>query len=128
MGDPDVASLQSHRLQYFKTRELCLRPGLSLKRVVALWYELSARASPWTIADVGGGFGGDVQVSRGAECIMLSREFFCKHATEMGKKKVQELVRPYPDEVTFQESLQRKANWDLFKHTLIEDITSLPVR
>ena len=58
---------------------------------------------------------------------MLSKDFFRKHANEMVKKNLQQLVRPYPDEVTFQESLQRKADWDLYKHTLIEDITSLPV-
>ncbi|XP_070212393.1 cyclic nucleotide-binding domain-containing protein 2-like isoform X1 [Littorina saxatilis] len=66
-------------------------------------------------------------VSRGAECIMLSKDFFRRHANEMVKKNLQELVRPYPDEDTFQDSLQTKADWDLFKHTLIEDITSPPV-
>lgn len=66
-------------------------------------------------------------VSRGAECIMLSKDFFRKHATDTVKKNLQEIVRPYPDEVTFQESLQRKADWELFKHTLIEDLTSPPV-
>ena len=66
-------------------------------------------------------------MSRGAECIMLSKDFFRRHANEVVKKNLQEIVRPYPDEGTFQESLQRKADWDLFKHTLIEDITSPPV-
>ena len=58
---------------------------------------------------------------------MLSKDFFRRHANDVVKKNLQELVRPYPDEGTFQESLQRKADWDLFKNTLIEDITSPPV-
>ncbi|PVD30765.1 hypothetical protein C0Q70_10040 [Pomacea canaliculata] len=66
-------------------------------------------------------------VSLGAECIMLSKDFFWKHATDFVKKNLQEIVRPYPDESTFQESLQRKADWDLYKRTLIEDITSIRV-
>ncbi|XP_067661228.1 cyclic nucleotide-binding domain-containing protein 2-like [Haliotis asinina] len=63
-------------------------------------------------------------VSRGAECIMLSKEFFAKHANELVKKTVRQQLRPYPAEETFQENLQTKVDWELYKHVMIEDITS----
>ncbi|XP_061184684.1 cyclic nucleotide-binding domain-containing protein 2-like [Saccostrea echinata] len=63
-------------------------------------------------------------VSRGAECIMLNKEFFAKHANEQVKKLIRHQVRPYPDEKTFQNNLQIKENWELYKKSLIDDLTS----
>ncbi|KAK3099949.1 hypothetical protein FSP39_012359 [Pinctada imbricata] len=63
-------------------------------------------------------------VSRGAECIMLNKAYFAKHANEHVKKLVREQIRPYPGEATFQDNLQIKANWELYKSSLIEDLTS----
>ncbi|KAK6172236.1 hypothetical protein SNE40_015942 [Patella caerulea] len=62
-------------------------------------------------------------VSRGAECIMVSKEFYAKHANEMVKKLIRQQVRPYPAEETFQENLQIKTDWELYKQTMINDLT-----
>lgn len=64
------------------------------------------------------------KVSRGAECIMLNKEFFAKHANEKVKKLIRHQVRPYPDEDTFQNNLQIKEDWELYKRNLIVDLTS----
>lgn len=53
---------------------------------------------------------------------MLSKEFFTKHANEAVKQMLRKHVRPYPEEGTFQENLQTKEDWNLYKTTLIEDI------
>ncbi|XP_046355266.1 cyclic nucleotide-binding domain-containing protein 2-like [Haliotis rufescens] len=63
-------------------------------------------------------------VSRGAECIMLSKDFFAKHANELVKQCVRQQLRPYPAEETFQENLQNKVDWDLYKQVMIEDLTT----
>ncbi|KAH3840803.1 cyclic nucleotide-binding domain-containing protein 2-like [Dreissena polymorpha] len=63
-------------------------------------------------------------VSRGAECIMLSKEFFVKHANEAVKKRIREDVRAYPEEEVFQDNLQIKEDWTLYKKVLLGDVTS----
>ncbi|OWF55628.1 cyclic nucleotide-binding domain-containing protein 2-like isoform X2 [Mizuhopecten yessoensis] len=63
-------------------------------------------------------------VSRGAELIMVSKAFFIKHATPTVKRLIRHQVQPYPDENTFQNNLQIKADWELYKNQLIEDLTS----
>ncbi|XP_033742226.1 cyclic nucleotide-binding domain-containing protein 2-like [Pecten maximus] len=63
-------------------------------------------------------------VSRGAELIMVSKAFFVKHATPTVRRLIRSQVQPYPDENTFQNNLQIKADWELYKHQLIEDLTS----
>ena len=55
---------------------------------------------------------------------MLSKEFFAKHANESVKKRVRQMVRPYPDEDVFQENFQIKADWEMFKKVLLNDVTS----
>ncbi|RUS72772.1 hypothetical protein EGW08_019472 [Elysia chlorotica] len=62
-------------------------------------------------------------VSLGAECIMLSKAFFLKHANERVKRRFSELVQPYPDERSLQASLQNKADWELYKNSLLAAIT-----
>lgn len=56
--------------------------------------------------------------------MMLSKEFFAKHANEAVKKHVRHMVRPYPDEDVFQENFQIKEDWNLFKKVLLNDVTS----
>ncbi|GFR98316.1 cAMP-dependent protein kinase regulatory subunit [Elysia marginata] len=63
-------------------------------------------------------------VSLGAECIMLSKAFFLKHANDRVKKRFSEIVQPYPDERSLQASLQNKADWELYKHSLLTTITA----
>lgn len=64
------------------------------------------------------------QVSRGAECIMLSKEFFMKHANEKVKKLIRHQVQPYPEDEAFQNNLQIKSDWQLYRHSLITTLTS----
>ncbi|CAL1531484.1 unnamed protein product [Lymnaea stagnalis] len=59
-------------------------------------------------------------VSLGAECIMLSKGFFMKYANDKVKKRFSEIVAPYPNENTLQESLQHKVNWELYKQSVLE--------
>ncbi|KAL4230484.1 hypothetical protein ACF0H5_010866 [Mactra antiquata] len=63
-------------------------------------------------------------VSRGAECIMLSKAFFAKHANEVVKKHIRESVRAYPAEEIFQDNLQIKEDWMMYKKILLNDVTS----
>lgn len=65
-----------------------------------------------------------MQVSRGAECIMLSKAFFVKHANEAVKKCIRESVRQYPEEDVFQDNLQIKENWIMYKKVVLNDVTS----
>ena len=64
------------------------------------------------------------QISRGAECVMLSKAFFGKNANEAVKKRVRQMVRPYPDEDVFQDNFQIKEDWEMFKKVLMNDVTS----
>jgi alkyl sulfatase BDS1-like metallo-beta-lactamase superfamily hydrolase len=63
-------------------------------------------------------------VSRGAECIMLSKQFFMRHANERVRMELRRQVRPYPTADTFQENLQIKVDWDNYRKELLKDITT----
>ncbi|KAJ8297902.1 hypothetical protein KUTeg_024433 [Tegillarca granosa] len=63
-------------------------------------------------------------VSQGAECVMMSKAFFAKHANEKVKRWIRHQIRPYPIDETFQENLQIKVDWELYKADLINDLTS----
>lgn len=63
-------------------------------------------------------------VSRGAECIMLSKEFFMKHANEKVKRLIRHQVQPYPEDEAFQNNLQIKSDWQLYRQSLITTLTS----
>ena len=41
-------------------------------------------------------------VSRGAECIMIEKQFFIDHAPQDVKMAVMKVTRPYPEEETLQ--------------------------
>ena len=55
---------------------------------------------------------------------MLSKEFFARHANEHVKKRIRQMVRPYPDDDVFQENFQIKEDWNLYKKVLLNDVTS----
>lgn len=55
---------------------------------------------------------------------MLSKEFFVKHANEAVKKCIRESVRQYPDEDVFQDNLQIKEDWVMYKKMMLDDVTS----
>ncbi|XP_052796743.1 cyclic nucleotide-binding domain-containing protein 2-like isoform X1 [Mya arenaria] len=77
-------------------------------------------------------FEGDVQrahtsvslVSRGAECIMLSKDFFVKHVNTAVRMRHRETVQQYPEEKIFQDNLQIKEDWTAYRKVLLNDITS----
>ena len=56
--------------------------------------------------------------------MMLSKAFFGKNANEAVKKRVRQMVRPYPDEDVFQDNFQIKEDWEMFKKVLMNDVTS----
>ncbi|XP_064637903.1 uncharacterized protein LOC135494082 [Lineus longissimus] len=63
-------------------------------------------------------------VSKGAECIMLSKQFFMRHANEKVRMELRRQIRPYPTANTFQENLQIKVDWDNYRRELLKDITT----
>ena len=69
-----------------------------------------------------------MQVSNGAECIMLSKKFFAQNANERVKQIIRHLVRPYPTNDSLQHNLQTKVDWDQFKRRLLVDtVVHLPI-
>ena len=63
-----------------------------------------------------------IQVSNGAEMIMLSRKFFTKYANDHVKQFIREKIRPFPSEETLQENLQNKVNWDLYRQHAVNQV------
>lgn len=61
-------------------------------------------------------------VSRGAECVMISKKFFINQASELTKKWIRHNVRSYPSRETLQRNLQEKINWDAYKQDLVQTI------
>jgi len=55
---------------------------------------------------------------------MLSKEFFIKHANDKVKRLIRTQVTPYPADETFQNNLQIKADWQLYRNSLISTLTS----
>ncbi|CAH1776908.1 unnamed protein product [Owenia fusiformis] len=62
-------------------------------------------------------------ISRGAECVMINKDFFMKHASDEIKRHLRGLINIYPEEETLQENLQIKADWDVYKKQLIRTMT-----
>ncbi|XP_013419734.1 uncharacterized protein LOC106180321 [Lingula anatina] len=54
-------------------------------------------------------------VSEGAECILISRQFFVKHLPDKWRKTLRSTIQPYPSEESLQQKLQNRTNWDAFK-------------
>lgn len=55
---------------------------------------------------------------------MLSRQFFMDHANAKVKQHIREQTRPYPTDVTLQENLQIKVDWDIYKRKLIKNFVA----
>ena len=62
-------------------------------------------------------------MSLGAECIMLSKSFFMRHANDRVKKRLNDVVQPYPDEEALQSSLQVEADWAIYEKVVLGHIT-----
>ncbi|XP_078684791.1 uncharacterized protein LOC144918136 isoform X1 [Branchiostoma floridae x Branchiostoma belcheri] len=61
-------------------------------------------------------------VSKGAECIMISKKFFLEHANEKVKAFLRKNMRPYPSQDSLQGNLQDYTNWAFFKDETVNDI------
>ncbi|XP_006814718.1 uncharacterized protein LOC100377915 [Saccoglossus kowalevskii] len=61
-------------------------------------------------------------ISRGAECIMLHKSFFTKHADDKVRRAVRQSHRPYPTTETLQDHLQDFTNWNHFKKEAVHTI------
>ena len=60
-----------------------------------------------------------LQVSNGAECIMLSTKFFVSNANDDVIENLRQMTRDYPDEETLQQDLQKQVSWDSYKRRLM---------
>lgn len=63
-------------------------------------------------------------VSRGAECVMISKKFFVNQASELTKKWIRHNVRSYPSRETLQRNLQERINWDAYKQDVVQTIVA----
>ncbi|XP_032223288.2 cyclic nucleotide-binding domain-containing protein 2 isoform X2 [Nematostella vectensis] len=63
-------------------------------------------------------------VSRGAECIMISKKFFMAHAGDLTKKWIRHNICPYPSQEILQRNLQQKVNWNAYKQEVISNFVS----
>ncbi|XP_071787770.1 uncharacterized protein [Asterias amurensis] len=61
-------------------------------------------------------------VSRGAECIMVQKDFFAKYCTEHVKRHIRKLVKPYPPPELLQHNLQNHSNWTNYKHEAVASL------
>ncbi|XP_070558250.1 uncharacterized protein [Ptychodera flava] len=50
-------------------------------------------------------------VSNGAECILISKKFYLKHASEENINIIQDKMRPYPSEDMLTKDLEEKIHW-----------------
>ncbi|XP_039600090.1 cyclic nucleotide-binding domain-containing protein 2-like isoform X2 [Polypterus senegalus] len=57
-------------------------------------------------------------VSEGAECIVISKDFFKQHASDSYLRRLYDLVPPYPTEDVLQKKLQQHINWEANKSLL----------
>ncbi|XP_032812412.2 uncharacterized protein LOC116943575 isoform X2 [Petromyzon marinus] len=60
-----------------------------------------------------------VLVSEGAECVLISREFFRKHVDDAYIQHLGKKLSPYPSHESLQQELQCLVEWNNFKTTLI---------
>ncbi|XP_061419996.1 uncharacterized protein LOC133350041 isoform X2 [Lethenteron reissneri] len=60
-----------------------------------------------------------VLVSEGAECVLISREFFRKHVDDAYIQHLGKKLSPYPSHESLQKELQCLVEWNHFKNTLI---------
>ncbi|XP_022098922.1 uncharacterized protein LOC110983729 [Acanthaster planci] len=60
-------------------------------------------------------------VSNGAECIMVAKKFYAKHATEANLKAITDHLRPYPTEDTLLRDLREKLTWQDHRTKTLSD-------
>ncbi|XP_071958524.1 uncharacterized protein [Antedon mediterranea] len=61
-------------------------------------------------------------ISKGAECILLQKQFFLQHLSSDHKKALKTLIKPYPDLEDIQNHVRDHLNWKLFKEKTVMDI------
>ena len=47
-----------------------------------------------------------------------------RHANDRVRKHFDDMVQPYPDEKSLQTSLQNKADWELYKKSLMNQLST----
>ncbi|KAK1149770.1 cyclic nucleotide-binding domain-containing protein 2-like [Acipenser oxyrinchus oxyrinchus] len=57
-------------------------------------------------------------ISEGAECILISKDFFQKYTDDAYLCKLSKVVQPYPSEQALQKQLQEYINWSAYKSLL----------
>ncbi|KAK6176728.1 hypothetical protein SNE40_014971 [Patella caerulea] len=63
-----------------------------------------------------------ILVSRGVECIMISKKFYMQHASHAFLTKLREKVYPYPSEADLQSKLEHKYQWQQHKKEEIYEV------
>ncbi|XP_046853521.1 cyclic nucleotide-binding domain-containing protein 2-like isoform X2 [Xenia sp. Carnegie-2017] len=67
-------------------------------------------------------------VSRGAECVMISKKFFMEHANAFTKRWIRLNVQPYLPIERHQQTLQENIDWDAFKKKLVLGIVTRNIK
>ncbi|XP_033736510.1 cyclic nucleotide-binding domain-containing protein 2-like [Pecten maximus] len=63
-------------------------------------------------------------VSNGAECILLSKQFFRDHMDDDLKRRLVYRVPPYPSNSHVRDAVEDKLHWDIYKHQVLHDAMS----
>ncbi|XP_028407159.1 cyclic nucleotide-binding domain-containing protein 2-like [Dendronephthya gigantea] len=61
-------------------------------------------------------------VSNGGECILISKEWLLRHASETTLRKMRAQIPPYPSQEELQQRLVDQANWNFYKSQTLNDI------
>jgi len=61
-------------------------------------------------------------VSNGAECVLIKKSWFLKHANEATLRKLRNQIPPYPSQATLEQKMQDQANWDSFRTQTINTL------
>ena len=64
-----------------------------------------------------------LQISKGAECVLIQKEMFCKHCNVNVKRAIREVTQAYPNEQTLLENYLIKQNWNDFKFKILKNHT-----
>ncbi|TPP61253.1 hypothetical protein FGIG_11323 [Fasciola gigantica] len=60
-------------------------------------------------------------VSDGAECIAISKKFFCKHCPTVFMNWIRRQVQPFPDEKSLETKLATYRDWRIYREQAIEE-------
>ncbi|EDV25251.1 uncharacterized protein TRIADDRAFT_57009 [Trichoplax adhaerens] len=66
-----------------------------------------------------------IEVSNGAECIMISKEFLQEHLTNHAKEILRFETQPYPSEDALKQNFQAQTAWNDFKRKTVKHILKL---